>query len=112
MSEHEKEQAIETWLASMPAPTHERVTCQHEQFMVFAGVNRFADTGRFLCELHIWCAQCREPFRFMGLTPGLSFVEPSCSIDGLEAMLPLEPEGVKQLFAGARYQVPPKEERH
>jgi len=65
------------------------------------------DTGRFVAEVRIICVQCREPFRFIGIEPGVSWDKPACSIDGIEALLPVEPEIEKRLFAGARYQMPP-----
>jgi hypothetical protein len=46
------------------------------------------------------------------LCPGLLTNEPSVSIDGLVANLPIEPEIEKRLFGGARYEVPRPEPRH
>lgn len=105
-NEQRKEGAYQRFLGELPSPTLEPKDCRHLEFASFLSVARLEDTGKFVAELRVICIHCREPFRFVGLTPGLSFVEPSCSIDGREALLPIEPEVEKRLFAGARYQMP------
>ena len=108
--EDEKDRDYAAFLAQLPAPLYAPHACRHLTFGAFVAVQRLEDTGRFVAELRVLCLHCREPFRFIGLTPGLSYVEPSCAIDGTEALLPIEPEVEKRLFAGARYVVPPPPE--
>jgi hypothetical protein len=113
MSEEQKEQDIARFLDTLPEKRLEPKDCRHEQFTSFVAVHRLEDTGRFIAELRIWCVDCREAFRFQGLQPGVLHERPSCSMDALEARLPVEPEIEKQLFGGARFEMgPPPETRH
>lgn len=100
------ENAYTELLGNLPPADRTPADCQHEQFAACASVTRLEDTGRFICELRVVCVQCREPFRFKGMPPGLSFEVPTVSIDGLEANLPIEPEVEKRLFGGARFEMP------
>jgi hypothetical protein len=106
----EGEAAYERMLANLPARVNDPKNCQHEQFAASVAVARLLDTGRFIAEVRVVCVTCREPMRFLGLEPGLRWCEPSCSIDGTVANLPVEPEIEKRLFGGARYEMPPKPE--
>lgn len=108
--EQEKERDYAAFLAQLPAPIHPPHDCRHLEHAAYLAVARLEDVGKFVAELRVVCLHCREPFRFVGLTPGLSFVEPSCSVDGVEALLPMEPEIEKRIFGGARYVMPAKAE--
>lgn len=113
MSTSESEAAYEQFISKLPAPICQPQDCRHLDFAACVSVARLEDTGRFVAEVRVVCTHCREPFRFQGLQPGILHERPSCSIDGLEANLPIEPEIEKRLFGGARYEIPPKpESRH
>jgi hypothetical protein len=84
------------------------VECKHESFDAHVSVGRMEDTGRFMADVKITCTECNEPFRFLGVPPGISWERPACSIDSLELHAPIEPEGEKQLFARATFQMPPE----
>jgi len=106
------EAAYATMLEGLPPADRKASDCQHEVFAACCAVTRLEDTGHFVCELRVLCVQCREPFRFLGMPPGLRTTAPACSIDGLEANLPIEPEIVKRLFSGASYEMPHIPTRH
>lgn len=106
------EEAYAAMLERLPPATHTPATCAHEAFAASTTIARLEDTGRFICELRVCCVQCREAFRFMGMKAGLSFERPAVSIDGVEANLPIEPEGEKQLFTSASYEMPHIPTRH
>jgi hypothetical protein len=65
--------------------------CAHEQFEAHAVINRLEDTGRFAVDLTVKCSQCTLPFHFIGLPGGLAPDYPTCSVDRLEARLPIGP---------------------
>jgi len=50
-------------------------------------VNRLTDSGRFAADVRIKCAQCGEPFRFLGLPCGVDLDGAAVSADGTEARL-------------------------
>jgi len=93
-------------LAERAEATAEQKACVHQQFKANVAVNRFEDTGRFLAEITVVCVDCELPFRFMGVPAGLGWERPSCSIEGLTLNAPIEPELVRVLQAGARYEMP------
>ncbi|TIR78836.1 MAG: hypothetical protein E5X15_10485 [Mesorhizobium sp.] len=65
--------------------------CKHMNFGASVAVNRLEDTGRFMADVTIRCADCNEPFQFIGLEPGLKMNGATVSIDGLEARLAISP---------------------
>lgn len=69
--------------------------CAHMEFQAEVRVARLVDSGRFNAEVRIWCAQCRKPFQFLGLEPGIDLSGARVSLDGLEANLAICPEGSK-----------------
>ncbi len=69
------------------------MSCAHENFSANVNVARLVDTGRFSADVTISCADCGQPFQFMGLKPGISTREPMVSPDALEARMPICPEG-------------------
>jgi hypothetical protein len=56
-------------------------------------VARIEDIGRFVAEVRIHCADCGVPFQFLGVQPGFNYEHPTVSLDGLEADLPISPQG-------------------
>jgi hypothetical protein len=70
--------------------------CEHHDFAVVAEISRLTKTPDapvqgFTCDLTIHCMDCKEPFRFIGMSAGLSPREPMCSVDETEARLPIRP---------------------
>ena len=84
--------------------------CQHEKFLANVNVARITHEGqplRFVADITVTCADCHEPFRFLGVASGFHFEQPTVSIDGLELHVPIEPELVKMLASRSRYTMPP-----
>ena len=69
--------------------------CKHMNFDATVGVARMEDSGRFVAEVRIKCMECGVPFQFYGLQPGFNFDAPTATLDGLEANLPICPQGLK-----------------
>lgn len=65
--------------------------CKHESFAANVTVNRLEDTGKFSADIHIACAQCKMPFRFLGLPYGSLIDGAAVSVDGTEARMAIEP---------------------
>lgn len=80
--------------------------CAHEQFGAEVDVHRLEDSGKFIADVRVKCVQCGEPFRFIGLSAGISFDQPTVSIDETELRAPIEPEGDKRLQTRALFQMP------
>ncbi len=80
------------------APNPDR-PCPHPDFDATVTVGRIGEQdpgadGRpraFMCEVTVCCAACREPFRFTGLTAGLSFDQPMVSVDEQTLQAPIRP---------------------
>ena len=76
--------------------------CAHEQFKSMVRVGRLSEveggpiTG-YTADVHIECAECGLPFRFIGKKFGSSAFEPMLSADGLELRAPLEPAHVTEI---------------
>ena len=70
-------------------------TCKHLNFHASVGVARLEDTGGFMAEIRVECADCKMPFQFLGLEPGLDMQGARVSIDGLEANIAICPRGEK-----------------
>ncbi|GLQ09272.1 hypothetical protein GCM10007913_12040 [Devosia yakushimensis] len=65
--------------------------CPHMNFEASVTVARLEDSGRFMAEVKIKCAECGEPFQFLGLDMGLNLRGATVSADGLEANLAISP---------------------
>lgn len=68
--------------------------CEHQNFIALASVGRInrEESGpivAYMVDLKIQCRECGQDFAFFGLPNGLSFYQPTVSIDGTEAHLPL-----------------------
>jgi len=77
--------------------------CQHRKGHVAdVNINCIEDTGRFMAELKIKCADCGTAFRFIGLPAGLDFNGASTSADAQEGRFAIAPEGeVVNVIEGA-----------
>lgn len=67
--------------------------CKHINFRAQVNVVRLEDSGRFMAEITINCAECGKPFQFRGLQAGLDTDGARVSLDGLEANIAICPEG-------------------
>jgi hypothetical protein len=70
--------------------------CPHEDFNAFVDVNRLTATDGgpvtgYAADIRVSCAQCDEPFRWVGVQAGLSQGRPMCSPDETELRAPLRP---------------------
>lgn len=77
--------------------------CQHLNFAAQAETIRLTATMGgpvvgYTVEIHIECAECHEPFEFIGLPMGSLPSEPACSVDGLEARMPIRPQSAPSRF--------------
>lgn len=64
-------------------------------FSASVGVARLEDSGGFMTEIRVQCAECGLPFQFLGLEPGLDMQGARVSIDGLEANIAIVPQGAR-----------------
>jgi hypothetical protein len=70
--------------------------CLHEDFQVWAEVNRLsaAEGGpvdAYAADIKINCANCQEPFRWIGLQAGLMRDRPMVSVDETQLRAPIRP---------------------
>lgn len=70
--------------------------CPHLNFNCLADVNRIQKSETepdvivaYTVDVKIQCRDCGQPFEFLGLPNGMSFYQPTVSIDGQQARLPL-----------------------
>jgi len=72
--------------------------CPHERFCADADINRLtskdepdAEVTGYTASIRVWCADCGERFRWIGVPAGLSPREPMVSVDETELRAPLRP---------------------
>lgn len=70
--------------------------CEHRNLSASVDVNRIEDIGAFHADIRIACADCGEPFQFVGVPIGLSYDRPTVEFGGRELRAPIRPasEGV------------------
>lgn len=56
-------------------------------------IDHLADSGRFMAEVRIRCAECGLAFQFLGLPLGLDLKGAAMSVDGEEARIAIAPVG-------------------
>ncbi len=71
------------------------MACAHHNFDAKVAVGRLEDSGRFIAEVRIHCVDCKTPFQFLGLQPGLDLDGARVSMDGLEANIAICPQGAR-----------------
>jgi len=71
------------------------MSCDHKEFEAAVKVARIEDIGRFVAEVRVICKECRTPFQFVGIAPGFNYEAPTVTVDGLEANLPITPQGLQ-----------------
>jgi hypothetical protein len=81
------------------APVEPVPACAHERFNALVNVHRITngDGGPivgYMADVKVACAQCGEPFVFLGLPAGANLKQPMCSPLGEEARLPIGPVSV------------------
>lgn len=69
--------------------------CEHKNFKAKVDINRLQDSGRFMADVRVHCADCELPFEFLGLEPGLKMQGAAVSIDGLELRIAISPQGAQ-----------------
>lgn len=67
------------------------MNCQHTSLSATVQVSHLNDTGRWLSEIKISCAECGVPFAFKGLPIGSNLDGAAVSADGTEARIAVEP---------------------
>lgn len=79
-----------------------RETCPHMNHSVFASVGRIQKSDlepetivAYTADIKIQCRDCGQPYEFLGLPNGMSFYQPTVSIDGLELRAPLAIPGTR-----------------
>lgn len=83
--------------------TERQLFCPHMTFEASVDVNRLSDTdggpiNTYSADIRIQCAECGQPFSFLGLPCGSLKRGASVSVDGHEARMAITP-GVGGLFA-------------
>lgn len=71
------------------------MACKHMSFRAKVEVSRLEDTGQFMAAITVHCEECKKPFQFLGLEPGLDLAGARVSINGLEANIAICPEGAR-----------------
>lgn len=70
--------------------------CPHENFLATVEVVRLSKVeggpvDGYTAEIRVHCADCDEPFRWIGVRAGLKPDRPMCSVDETELRGPLRP---------------------
>lgn len=72
--------------------------CPHLHFDATVAVGRIGEAETadglpraYVADITVRCADCAEPFRWTGLTAGLSFAHPTVNVDETELRAPLRP---------------------
>lgn len=71
--------------------------CPHERFAVQADVGRIAAANDdptivgYTVDIRVWCEDCGEKFRWIGVPAGVSPRHPACSVDETELRAPIRP---------------------
>ena len=80
-----------------------RPACQHTKFKADVSVVRLTEADKgvvtgYTSDIHVKCAQCGLPFRFLGFLAGSHPTQPRVSVDALELRAPLEPAYVPEIL--------------
>jgi hypothetical protein len=70
------------------------VACEHPDFSAEVEVNRIVrnlSVAGYSASIKVWCAECHEQFRWIGVQAGARGDRPMCSIDESELRAPLRP---------------------
>lgn len=87
--------------------------CEHESFEAQVDVNRLSaveggPVTNYSADVRICCAQCREPFRFIGVDTGLSGRRPMVNVEATELRAPIYPgkRPIEEVPRQIRFEVP------
>lgn len=84
-------------IAPFVVPADPDRACLHEDFDCTVAVNRLTASDddpvviAYTAEIQVMCANCREPFRFIGVQAGQMPSRPMCSPDETELRAPIRP---------------------
>lgn len=78
-----------------PACPHVALTGSLE---ISGQVDEHQDVQGFNASVRVWCADCEEPFVWMGVEPGLSPQFPMCDASGQQLNAPLKPINAAEGF--------------
>ncbi len=71
--------------------------CEHLNFESLISVGRITNEAgvveNYVAEIKVKCRDCQTPFQFIGMPLGVSYDKPMMEVDGLEARLPIAPQG-------------------
>lgn len=72
--------------------------CEHQDFQVMARIGRITSgeggpVTSYMADITVKCADCKQPFEFIGVPMGLIWDGPACSPDMQELRIPLTPAG-------------------
>lgn len=71
--------------------------CKHERFQCSCAVTRLQDTKEpekitgYTTDIKVHCMDCGIPFEWIGVSMGVSPLEPMVSADGTELRAPIRP---------------------
>lgn len=70
--------------------------CPHEDFAAVVAVNRLSSVeggpiDAYIADITVRCADCDEPFRWIGVPAGFSPAHPMVSVDETELHAPMRP---------------------
>lgn len=68
--------------------------CNHEDLHFDIHITSFEINVKSI-EIKCHCKQCKVKFVFLGLPLGLSYAQPTSSLDRLEIRMPVCPEGIE-----------------
>ena len=71
------------------------MSCEHADFIATVNIDRITDVERFAANVEVCCSACAERFVFIGMRAGVLPDEPTVSVDGLQARLPMRPAAGK-----------------
>ena len=60
---------------------------------VGGNTNKAGIVTDYVAEIRIKCKDCQIQFQFIGMPLGVSYDKPMMGVDGLEARLPIAPQG-------------------
>lgn len=85
--------------------------CPHEKFTADVSVHRLADASgvvrNYMADVTVRCADCGEPFRFLGPGTGLSFQRPCVDVPATTLHVPIAPgeRSADEIPSSIKYEV-------
>ena len=69
--------------------------CMHPSHQITAQIDYMEDSKAWMAEMRVTCTACGTPFEFVGVSAGMRFDKPMCSVDAQELRIPIKPKGSK-----------------